>query len=447
MRLVDALRLTRNTRLALVGSGGKTTTLFQAAHQLEPPVLVTATTHLGHNQFDQADRSLIVHSIADVETLRGQVASGVSLLTGPVGVDERSAGLSEESLEAVHRLADEAKLPVLIEADGSRQKPVKAPAAHEPVIPAWANMVGVVVGLSGLGKPLTAEWAHRPEIISELTGLQPGELMTTQILASLLAHPRGGLKSIPPGARRAAILNQADTPELRAEAAEIASRLVGIYDTVLIAALGLAGKAGTPEKGVFEAHEPAAGIILAAGSASRMGQPKQLLEWHGEPFVRRVARTTLEGGLSPVVVVTGSAADAVSQAVADLSVQVVDNPEWAAGQSSSLQRGLRALPADTGSAIFLLADQPQVDARVVRALVSAHSQSLAAVIAPQIAGKRANPVLFDQATFADLLQLSGDVGGRAIFARYPVTWLPWDDPRLLLDVDTPEDYQRLLEWE
>jgi molybdenum cofactor cytidylyltransferase len=104
---------------------------------------------------------------------------------------------------------------------------------------------------------------------------------------------------------------------------------------------------------------------------------------------------------------------------------------------------LRALPDTIGSAVFLLADQPQIPIELVKALNEQHARSLSPIIAPLIDDRRGNPVLFDRVTFADLLSLTGDVGGRAVFAKHPITYVPWHDANVLLDVDTPEDYQRL----
>jgi molybdenum cofactor cytidylyltransferase len=188
-----------------------------------------------------------------------------------------------------------------------------------------------------------------------------------------------------------------------------------------------------------------AGIILAAGEAKRFGQPKQLLEWHGQPFVRLVAETALAAGLFPVVVITGANAEAVESVIQDLPLTVHLNPGWKEGVSASIRTGLCALPSETGAAIFLLADQPQVTTTVLRTLVENHSQGLKPIIAPQILGQRANPVLFDKVTFPDLLSLTGDVGGRAIFSKFPVTYFPWVDESLLADIDTLEDYRRLVD--
>jgi CTP:molybdopterin cytidylyltransferase MocA len=91
-----------------------------------------------------------------------------------------------------------------------------------------------------------------------------------------------------------------------------------------------------------------------------------------------------------------------------------------------------------------LVDQPQITASVLRALVEKHAEELPPILAPMVQDQRANPVLFDRAAFPDLLTLKGDVGGRGIFHKHHVEYLPWHDDRLLLDVDTPEMYQRLI---
>lgn len=98
-----------------------------------------------------------------------------------------------------------------------------------------------------------------------------------------------------------------------------------------------------------------------------------------------------------------------------------------------------------GAAIFLLADQPQIPVEVIRALTEAHTRSLSPILAPLVLEeRRANPVLFDRDVFPDLMQVTGDVGGRAVFSKHKVEYLPWHDDLLLFDVDKPEDYQKLL---
>ena len=156
-----------------------------------------------------------------------------------------------------------------------------------------------------------------------------------EALLRVLTHPAGGMKNIPAQARRLVLLNQADTAELQAQAKALAGNLLAAYHSVIIASLG--------QSLIHAVYEPVAGIILAAGEARRFGQPKQLLDYHGQPFVRAVAKTALASGLAPVVVVTGANAEAVEAAVDDLPVTITRNTDWQNGQSSSIQAGLQAL--------------------------------------------------------------------------------------------------------
>jgi molybdenum cofactor cytidylyltransferase len=237
-----------------------------------------------------------------------------------------------------------------------------------------------------------------------------------------------------------AILNQADSAEKLALAQRLAQQLLPTFHSVLVAALQ---NNISPEDQVKACYEPVAGILLAAGGSRRLGQPKQLLSWHNQPLVRHIACTGLEAGLNPLIVITGAYHDEVQAALADLPVQVVHNPAWQEGQSTSLRAGLSALPSYVGAAVFLLSDQPYLTPCVIRALRDLHASTLAPAIVPLVEDRRTNPVLFDCATFGDLMQTSGDVGGRALFNRYPVTYLPWLDENLLIDVDTPQDVDRL----
>jgi CTP:molybdopterin cytidylyltransferase MocA len=149
-------------------------------------------------------------------------------------------------------------------------------------------------------------------------------------------------------------------------------------------------------------------------------------------------------------VVVGAMAAEVMRAVEDLPLRISRNPAWQIGQSSSLVCGMNSLQEDAGGrsvggVVFLLADQPQIPAILVRALEESHAQTLSPIVAPQSGGRRGNPVLFDRCTFDDLLKLTGDMGGRALFSKYPVHWLPWLDENILMDIDTMQDYERFLQ--
>ncbi len=188
-----------------------------------------------------------------------------------------------------------------------------------------------------------------------------------------------------------------------------------------------------------------AAIILAAGASSRMGRPKQLLDWHGLPLIRVVAEQALAAQLDQVTVVVGGAGDAVAAALAGLPLRIVVNPEAAAGQSTSLRAGVAALGPEVGAALILLGDQPFVSAALINRLIAAWRTSGAPIVAPLYQGQRGNPVLFARAIFPELLAITGDQGARGVLVADPsrVHAVPLDDTRPLADIDTPEDYERL----
>lgn len=439
MKLKFALRAEEPLYAALVGAGGKTTALFLLARQLTPPVLVSTSTHLGAEQAALADQHIIITADQLPHQLIKELTRPVTLASGPIGSDLRLRGLSPNQLDDLYRFTRQASISLLIEADGSRGLPLKSPAAHEPAIPPWVELVVVSAGLTGIGKPLTSDFVHRPQVFAQLGQATLGELVSIQHIAAAMMHPDGGKKNIPEKARRVALLNQADNRYLIDTAAEAAETLSKSYHAVVIAALK------HPEVEVAAVHERIAGIILAAGQSSRYGQPKILLDWRGMPLIRKVALTAIAAGLSPVIVVLGAVTEPAITALHDLQVEVIMNENWPSGQSQSIRAGISALPAQTGGAIFLLGDQPQVTAGLLKALCEEHRKSLAPIIAPVVDGHRANPVLFDRVTFPHLNRLEGDRGGRALFSQFGVTQMAWFDNGLLLDIDTPQDYQKLLE--
>lgn len=416
--------------VAFVGAGGKTTAMFQLARELGGKVIVTATTHLGAWQIPLADRHIVAESPEEI----GDIPDGVTLITGKL-IEERTSPVNSSVLFWLREKAKINQIPLLIEADGARQRPLKAPAAHEPPIPDFVETVVVVAGLSGLGKPI-AEAVFREEEFKRISE-STNQRVTAEMVTRMLMHSDGGLKNVPEGARRIALLNQADTPELQASAQKMSRDLLAKFDAVVVASL--------KESKIWATHEKVAGIVLAAGESKRYGKPKQLLDWNGKPFVRQVAEMALAAGLRPVTVVTGANAEEVENALVGLNVTIVRNEAWKSGQASSIVAGVRSLPENIGAAFFLLADQPQIGADVIGALREVHAQNLSPIIAPLVMEeRRANPVLFDRVTFSDLLALKGDVGGRAIFDKHKVDYLPWYDSSLLLDVDSPEDYERLV---
>lgn len=438
MDLQRAFELQQGESIALTGAGGKTSLMFAMADSFPGPVILTTTTHLSAWQSPLAEKHLILQP-SELLSQDSSENPHTLLVTGPVSEDDRLAALEPRQLEVLRDYCRENDIPFLIEADGARQRNLKAPANHEPAVPEWVDQVIVVAGLGGLGQPLDETTVHRPERFAALSGLDLGDQITLDALIAVLGSVDGGLKGVPSTAKRTLFLNQADTPELQSQAGWIASELRDCYSQIVIGSLQQPGNEGP----VFGVNSKAAGVILAAGGSQRLGRPKQLLDWQGRPFIVQVAKNALAAGLDPLIVVTGAESKAVGAALTGLSVTIVHNPDWEAGQSTSMKNGVLALPEDCQAAVFLMSDQPQVSPTLIRSVVETYYAKRLPIAAPQIAGRRANPVLFAREAFDALKGIQGDQGGRAVFSQFEVAWLEWTDERDALDVDDEVAYERL----
>jgi molybdenum cofactor cytidylyltransferase len=186
-----------------------------------------------------------------------------------------------------------------------------------------------------------------------------------------------------------------------------------------------------------------AAVVLAAGSSSRMGTNKMLLELGGETVLRRAVRTAREAGLDPAVVVTGHQADRTRAQVADLDCVLVHNDEHEVGIHTSVRAGIAGLPSSTDAAVVMLADMPFVTARMLRDLVKRYRESDAPLVISTYGDVNAPPMLYDRSLFGELAVMQRRCG-KEVIARHrdEARVLRWPQGALA-DLDTPEDYDRI----
>jgi molybdenum cofactor cytidylyltransferase len=183
-------------------------------------------------------------------------------------------------------------------------------------------------------------------------------------------------------------------------------------------------------------------VILAAGASKRMGVPKQLLRHRGRTLLGHAVEAALGSTCRPVVIVLGANAEQIQPEVEGLPVQIVRNPHWAEGLSSSIRAGIEALvsAAEPPEAVILaLCDQPFVCSDDIEALVTAYRSTKRPIIASQYAGTLGAPALFAQSFLPELLGLAGDSGAKQVIQRNLATVWSVPCPHGAVDLDTPGD--------
>jgi 4-nitrophenyl phosphatase len=188
-----------------------------------------------------------------------------------------------------------------------------------------------------------------------------------------------------------------------------------------------------------------AAVVLAAGGSTRFGECKQLLDWKGKTLLAHVSDLALQAGLDPVIVVLGCQAEETYSALKDRPVLRLTNHRWGEGMSTSVRTGLAAVPPQAEGALFLPCDQPRITAGLLRSIVDRFRETRAGIVHPVHDDRRGTPVLFSRRLFPELSAVTGDEGGRRLIERYPeeVSTIKVEDPDVLVDIDTREDYEEL----
>ncbi len=185
-----------------------------------------------------------------------------------------------------------------------------------------------------------------------------------------------------------------------------------------------------------------AALVLAAGSSSRMGRNKLLLELGGETLVRRSVRSAVEGDVDDVVVVLGHEEPRVRAELAGLPCALVLNRDHAEGAGTSLRAGVRRVATDADAVVIVLADMPFVTGEMIAALVRRYRETRGRLVVSHYGEVQAPPTLYDRALFDELLAIPGERGAKEVVQRHAQEALVLSWPRSALrDIDAPGDYE------
>ena len=424
--------------ISFVGGGGKTSLLFALATELLGRRILTTTTRIFAAQMALADEVIYATDAASTAQAINKALdrAGTCLVVGEV-VGEKAVGVSPTLPDGWLTQPDVDF--VLVEADGSRMRPIKAPAAHEPVIPAATTVVVPVVGIDALDGRFI-EVTHRAELAAGLLQLSAaGERWSAGDIAQLIAHPEGGLKGVPDGARVIPFINKVETAVQLQAAREIGKQLLHSpeIERVVIGAV----KTDQP---VREVQQRVTAVILAAGQGKRMGQTKQLLPWGNTTVMGQTIRNLKQTILHDILLVSGHQPEAIEAIAAKENIYAIRNMKYASGEMlSSLQTAVRQLPKNSTAVLVMLADQPMVEPATIDQILAAYWQGHSDLIAPVYEGRRGNPVLIGRAYFEELLALPIGDAPRTLLKRHAdklhLVDVPTDS--ILRDLDSPEQYE------
>lgn len=186
-------------------------------------------------------------------------------------------------------------------------------------------------------------------------------------------------------------------------------------------------------------------IILAAGSSSRLGQSKQLVEIDGVPLLLRSTKAALDANYSNVVVVLGAHSDIHKKAIDHLPVKIITHPDWEKGMGSSLKAGLQHIVTsglETNAVVVMVCDQPMIQASHLKLLRETYLTTSKKIVASRYGNTTGVPALFDQSLFPELLKIKDVQGARFIIEHHADTVAAIDWPDGSIDIDTPEDLKK-----
>ena len=441
LSLIQAFALRPSHELiAFVGGGGKTSLLFALGAALPGRRILTTTTHIFAAQIKLAPE--VIFATEDIDKSEGEIGKaldrhGTCLIVGAIA-GEKAKGVSPE-LPGQWLARPDVNF-VLVEADGSRMRPIKAPAAHEPVIPPEATLVVPVVGIDALDGRFTAV-THRPEVAAALLQWSVNsDQLSVDDIAKLIVHPQGGLKGVPEKARVIPFINKVETAVQLKAAQQMAQQMLHSprIERVIIGAV----KSAVPVQAVMQR---VTAVILAAGQGRRMGQTKQLLPWGDTTVLGQTIRSVQQTAVHDLLVITGQDAAEVEAIAQAEQAKTLHNSQYKTTEMIvSLQTAIRQLPENVTAVLVMLADQPMIEPETIELLLAAYWQNEGQLIAPIYEGRRGNPVLIGHRYFAELLALAPDNAPRTLLQRHAdkLHLVPVPTNSILRDLDNPDQYER-----
>lgn len=441
MKLYEAFNVLRGDVIAFIGAGGKTSALIGLGHELADMgwrVLATTTAFIHEEQLDlmpcalryDCGREVMSQALTEHHFvfLHGDVIDGLVYGCPPPYIPQLMDTIDSDVL--------------LIKADVSDGRLMKAPRQNEPVIPSDTSLVIPVASLSVLGQPFDDTHVYNINAIHKRYGFPKDKPIKSPWLAQVLRDETLGLKGVPKGRRIVAFLNRTPAKGYARARARLVARLALRKSRFYGVAIGSV-RGSDP---IHEVRRPLGAIILAAGMSTRMGEHKVLLPWtKKKTIIEHIIDQLRRSQIDHITVVTGHMSKEVKAIVEPLGVKTVFNRGYKSGEMlSSLKAGLRSMPDNVATTFVVLGDQPRIQPRVLYQLSTKYAQTGHDLIAPSFERRRGHPLLIGRRYWAEILGLPRNGSLRDVMKRYAddILYVNVNTDSILRDVDTPDDYQQ-----
>ena len=465
--LIDVLRKTKYKKsstvyVSIVGAGGKTTLLYLLGNHLQEAgfkVLLTTTTMVYYPDSDENINNL---------TFWGSKIIEIEYKQGFEQDKRKIKGFDKEEMECFVENGQFNDFDfVLIEADGAKRMPIKAPNENEPVVISFSDIVIGVVGLDSLGKAINEENTHRPAELIKVFNKDFGDIIIENDIKNLVLSENGLFKNSPVLAKKVLVLNKADTAEMIKSGEKIIDLLMnGLngysnsmvsnfkIDYLMISSLEK-GKTHKVVNMCPEIMPKISIVVFAAGEGIRMGVEKLLLEIDGISILDRVLNSVMQIKTSEDKTETKSkeitetilvySADRVKEIAEKHKIaNIIKNHEPERGMSSSLKLAVEKTAPDSDAFMFFMGDQPFISKKTVEKLIGKWLEDNSRIVVPCFAGKKGNPVIFPSSFRKQLLEVTGDKGGREIISLNfdKINFVEIEESIEGHDIDDPATYEK-----
>ncbi|MEG0371291.1 MAG: selenium cofactor biosynthesis protein YqeC [Clostridium sp.] len=414
--------------ISFVGGGGKTSLMFSLANQLQRfgSDLVTTTTKIFCPKEDEYSALYLLDSvrIEDIDPIKNKI----TVIGQNINNDNKIIGLPKEVLDTIHGkgVFDF----ILVEADGAKGKPIKAPNVTEPIIPDKTNINIGVMGVDALDEDISSI-CFRYEIFSSIT--QNTTKVDDESVISLINHPLGLFKGTPETCKRYLVINKCDNNQKIKRGRDLLKKVIckTQVDKVFVSSI---------HKGNFQSESlNVCGIVMASGMSKRMGQNKLIMKIENKSMIKRVTSQCVNSHLRDVIVVYNE--DIVLRQVCSLPIKTAHNLSPEMGQSMSIKVGLKSISDDYDGYMFLVGDQPFIDSKLINKLLNRFEMDKKSIVIPCYRDDKGTPVIFPSLYKKDLICIQGDSGGREIIKHCEnISKVLIEDKNKGMDIDTIEEY-------